>query len=83
MVVGCASAEAYGHTLARVIGRELSVVGVRGSPHVWPQTIDLITRGKMNLTPMITRRYKLAEFEEAFAVAQKGGPDVLKVLLEA
>jgi len=81
-VVGYAAGEPYNHPLAKLIGVELSIIGVRGSPHVWPQTIDFVQRGKLSLGPIITHRYSLDQFEQAFAVAMQGGPDVLKVLLE-
>jgi len=81
-VVGDASAEPFGYSLASVIGVELSIIGVRGSPNVWPETIDLIQRGKINVGPLVSHCYPIDEYEVAFSVAERGGADVLKVLVE-
>jgi len=81
-VVGDASAEPFGYSLASVIGVELSIIGVRGSPSVWPETIDLIRRGKINVGPLVSHCYPIDEYEVAFSVAERGGADVLKVLVE-
>jgi threonine 3-dehydrogenase len=46
----------------------------------WFQTSDLLTSGKIDLTKIITHRYKLSEFEEAMKVMMSG--ECGKVLLE-
>lgn len=81
-VVGYAAEEPYGHSLARILGLELMVLGVRGSPGVWPETIRLVAEGKLRLGPLISHRFPLTEYQQAFELALRGGPDVLKVLLE-
>lgn len=80
-VVGYADDEAYAHSLAKVIGVELSIIGVRGSPGVWPETIAMVRDGRLRLAPLISHEYPLGQYAEAFATASKGGRNVLKVLL--
>lgn len=80
-VVGYASPEPYGHSLETVIDREQTIVGVRGSPLVYPQTIEMVRRGSLQLEPLVTHRYPLEDFATALKVADEGGPEVIKVLL--
>lgn len=80
-LVGYADDEPYAHSLAKIIGVELSVIGVRGSPGVWPETIAMVREGRLQLAPLISHEYPLGQYSEAFETASKGGPNVLKVLL--
>lgn len=81
-LVGYSSREPFGYGFETVIDREQTIIGVRGSPHVYPQTIALIERGEMQLAELVSHRYPLEQYAEAFAVAQTGGPDVMRVLLK-
>ena len=81
-VVGCASAEPYGYSLERLIGVEVSLLGVRGSPGVWPQTIDMMARGDLRVAPLVSHKFPLEQFRTAFSMAEAGGPDLMKVLLK-
>ena len=37
--------------------------------------------GRIDANALISHRFPLEQYQEAFAVATQGGPDVLKVLL--
>jgi threonine 3-dehydrogenase len=65
-----------------LINKELSIGSVFGRRiwETWFQTSDLLTSGKIDLTKIITHRYKLSEFEEAMKVMMSG--ECGKVLLE-
>jgi L-iditol 2-dehydrogenase len=80
-MVGLSSAEPFGYGLETVINREQTIMGVRGSPHVYPQTIQMIEAGVLQLEPLISHRFGLEEYVEAFGLAEQGGPDVLRVML--
>jgi L-iditol 2-dehydrogenase len=82
VVVGYASPEPYGFSLQTIIDRELTLIGVRGSPNVYAQTIDLMARGAIRAEPLISARFPLQEYEAAFALAEAGQADVLKVLVK-
>jgi L-iditol 2-dehydrogenase len=81
-LVGYSAREPFGHGLETVIYREQTIIGVRGSPHVYPQTIALMARGDLQLEELVSHRYPLAQYQEAFAVAEAGGPEVMRVLIE-
>lgn len=80
-LVGLASHQPLGFGLWTVIDREQTIIGVRGSPHVYPQTIEMMASGKIQARPLISHSFALEQYQEAFGLATSGGPDVLKVLL--
>lgn len=80
-MVGLANRTPFGFGLWTVIDREQTIIGVRGSPHVYPQTIEMLARGTLQARPLVSHEFALERYAEAFAVAAAGGPGVLKVLL--
>ncbi|MBI3620433.1 alcohol dehydrogenase catalytic domain-containing protein [Candidatus Roizmanbacteria bacterium] len=66
-----------------LINKELSIGSVFGRRiwETWYQTTDLLKNKRVSLKPMITHRFKLAEFNEAMAVMKSG--ECGKILLEA
>jgi L-iditol 2-dehydrogenase len=45
--------------------KELQARGIIGSPGVWPQTIAFLSRTGIDLSPLVTSRYPLAEADKA------------------
>lgn len=66
-----------------LINKELSIDSVFGRRiwETWYQTSDLLTSGKVDLTKIITHRFKLSQFEDAMKVMMSGecGKVTLKV----
>jgi threonine 3-dehydrogenase len=56
------------------IDKEVTVKGVFGRQiwDTWHQVSELLTSGKVDLTKMVTHRFKLAEFEKAMEVMKSG-----------
>lgn len=81
VLVGVYRGEPFGHELDRFLSKELEMYGSCGGPHAWPEAIDLIRDGRVRVEPIISHRFPLTDFAEAFALAEKGGPDVLKIML--
>ena len=81
MMVGSYNTHPDG-TLMQMINKEITMVGLRGSPHVYPETLDLMARGIIDTRPVISHTFRLDQYAEAFDVAERGGPNVLKVLLK-
>lgn len=65
-----------------VINKELRMESVFGRRiwETWYQTSDLLASGKVNLSKIISHRFKLSEFEESMEVMKKG--ECGKILLE-
>ena len=51
--------------LGLIQSKELQLRGIIGSPGVWPQTLRFLSRAKVDLTPLITRSFPLAESADA------------------
>jgi 2-desacetyl-2-hydroxyethyl bacteriochlorophyllide A dehydrogenase len=60
--------------------RDLVVHGVLGSPHVWPDTIELVRSGRVRTEPLISGVYALGSV--AGALERLSEPGSLKVLIE-
>jgi D-xylulose reductase len=63
-----------------VVAKELNVLGtVRYTTGCFETAIDLLARGKINLSPMITAVYPLSQSVEALEAVRRG--DDLKVVI--
>ena len=69
------------HELGILVEKELSLLATVGSPGVWPLAISLMERGKIRAAPLISGRFPLADYQEAFATVRRGGPNIIKCLL--
>jgi Threonine dehydrogenase and related Zn-dependent dehydrogenases len=47
--------------------KELQARGIIGSPGVWPQTLRFLSRSGVDLSPLVTASYPLAQAGEAVA----------------
>ncbi len=58
----------------QVIFKEARILGITGREmfRTWQQTTTLLSTGRVDVTPVITHRFGLEGFEEAFATAASG-----------
>jgi len=58
----------------QVIFKEARILGITGREmfRTWQQTTTLLSTGRVDVTPVITHRFSLEEFGEAFATAASG-----------
>jgi threonine 3-dehydrogenase len=65
----------------QVIFKEARLLGITGREmfRTWQQTTTLLSTGRVDVTPVITHRFPLERYEEAFAVTASG--DAGKVIL--
>jgi (R,R)-butanediol dehydrogenase/meso-butanediol dehydrogenase/diacetyl reductase len=52
-----------------LLAKEVELIGSIGYPHEFPAVIAWLSEGKVDVAPMISHRFPLAQFAEAFAVA--------------
>lgn len=74
-LIGLSGNQAVPLVTDRVTLDELDLLGVRSSPNCYPELIQLITMGKVNVHPMISRVYPLEQIEgavEAFRKRENG-----------
>ena len=67
--------------LGLVQSKQLQIRGCIGSPGVWPQTLRFLATTGLDLSPMVTRRFDLAQAPEAYAAARRTDENV-KVHIE-
>jgi len=63
------------------IVKELQIRGSLASPGAWPLAIDLIRRGKVDVEPLITHRFPLAEITRAFDLVDRRVDGVVKAVI--
>jgi threonine 3-dehydrogenase len=58
----------------QVIFKEARILGITGREmfRTWQQTTTLLSTGRVDISPVITHRFPLERFEEAFATAASG-----------
>ncbi|WP_420908253.1 zinc-binding dehydrogenase [Macrococcus armenti] len=65
-----------------IIQREINYIGCRSQkPSSWPIALKLLSDGSINADKMITSKYKLEDFQEAFEAVMAG--EDMKVLVES
>jgi threonine 3-dehydrogenase len=68
----------------QVIFKEARLQGITGREmfRTWQQTTTLLSTGRVDVAPVITHRFELEKFEEAFAVAASGDSGKVILLVE-
>lgn len=62
--------------------RALVIKGsIRYTTGCYPQAVDLVASGKIDVKRLITNRYKFEEAEKAFELVKAAQPDVFKVII--
>jgi L-iditol 2-dehydrogenase len=64
-----------------LVAHEFSLLPTVGSPGVWPLTISLMERGRIQAKPLISGKFPMSDYNEAFEIVGRGGPTILKCLL--
>jgi len=64
-----------------LVANEYTLLPTVGSPGVWPLTISLMQQGRIQAGPLISGRFPLSQYQEAFGTVGRGGPTILKCLL--
>jgi L-iditol 2-dehydrogenase len=67
--------------LGLIQSKQLQIRGTIGSPGVWQDTLRFLARSGLDLTPMVTRRFSLADAPDAYAAARRTDENV-KVHIE-
>lgn len=55
--------------LGLIQSKELQIRGIIGSPGVWPQTLRFLSRASVDLSPLVTRSFALADAADAIGAA--------------
>ena len=77
-LTGCA---AHAVDIDRIVVSDQSLTGSLGSPGVWSHMLELLGRGRMRPSVLITGRYRLSEAREAYAALLENRPGTGKLLI--
>ena len=81
VVIGLTGAESVPVDLDRVVVNDQVVLGSLGSPGVWPQALELLGRGRVRPSALVTHRYPLEAVGEAVATMRDRAPGTGKILV--
>ena len=81
VVIGLTGLDSVAVDLDRVVVNDQVVMGSLGSPGVWPQALDLLGRGRVRPSTLVTHRYPLEAVGDALAAMQERAPGTGKVLV--
>ncbi len=81
VVIGLTGAESVPVDLDRVVVNDQVVLGSLGSPDVWPRALELLGRGRVRPSALVTHRYPLEAVGEAVATMGDRAPGTGKVIV--
>lgn len=64
-----------------MVAREITVIGSLAGPNTMPQVLQLMAQGRLNVKPLITQHYSLAEADKAFEMIETRSQPYLRVIL--
>ncbi len=56
-------------SFSNILAREITIKGSMGYPIEFPEVIAMLASGALDLSPMVSHRYPLQQFEQAFTMA--------------
>ena len=81
VVIGLTGVESVAVDLDRVVVNDQMILGSLGSPGVWPQALELLGRGRVRPSSLVTHRYPLEAVGDALATMRDRAPGTGKVLV--
>jgi L-iditol 2-dehydrogenase len=81
VVISLTGADSVPVDLDRVVVNDQVVLGSLGSPGVWAQAMDLLGRGRVRPSALVTHRFSLDAVDEAVATMVDRSPGTGKVLV--
>jgi L-iditol 2-dehydrogenase len=66
--------------LSNLNPKELTIALVNRYAHTWPIAIDLVSSGRVDVTPLVTHHFPLAETADALMLG-KSVPDSIKAVI--
>lgn len=82
VIAGTFAGEPASLDLDTIVAGELTFRGVVGGQGMWEEAIQLVTKGEIRTTPLITHRLPLAQAQQAFDIMRDRSAGALKIQLE-
>lgn len=80
-LVGLTGSDATPVDLDDIVVRDVTLHGCLGSPHVWPDVIDLVAHGAVRPSVLVTHRFSLEDVAAAFELAARRDASLGKILV--
>ncbi len=65
-----------------LVTRELEMVSSTNAPRVWPEVIDLLSKGEIKVSPLITHICLYHKLDEAISWALSHREESIKIVIE-
>lgn len=79
-IVGMSKEEAIALPLSQLNPNELTIYQVNRYAHTWPTAIDLVSSGRIDVKPLVTHHFPLAETGDALTLSSHV-PDSIKAII--
>jgi len=63
-----------------ILKNELTIKGSFLNPFTYNRSIEILANNKINVSPLITHKFKLKDIEKAYKTFQKG--EAIKIIVE-
>lgn len=80
-LVGLTGSDATAVDLDSIVVRDITLHGCLGSPHVWPDVIELVAQGAVRPSVLVTHRFPLEDVAAAFELAARRDVGLGKILV--
>ncbi len=68
--------------IEQIAVKELDVRGIFRYANVYPESMNMVSTGKIDVSSIITHTYKLEEIQQAFRCVSEKKDDVVKTLVK-
>jgi L-iditol 2-dehydrogenase len=79
-MIGMSKEEAIGLPLSQLNVNELTLSLVNRYNHTWPMAIELVASGRIDVSPLVTHHFSLAESEDALTLSSRVSDSVKAVI---
>ncbi|MDI3548798.1 MAG: L-iditol 2-dehydrogenase [Halanaerobiales bacterium] len=81
VIIGLAPADTINYNFVDVSAKELDVLGIFRYANVYKRSIDLVSKGEIDLKSMVTHSFTLDQVQEALEFADKNKDKAIKVVV--
>ena len=80
--VGLAGETIFPMPVLQAIDKEVDIMGIFRYANVYPYAIQLVSKGRLDVDPLVTHRYSLSNVKEALEVAYERRDGAVKVMVD-
>jgi len=81
MSIGRSASPMQNIPLFEAADKEIDIIGSFRYHDTYPQALELVASGQLNVKPLVTHRYSLADSQKAFEQAESGADGAIKIAI--